>query len=119
MVYSLRRADGTVDPFSSGNWIDKNGATHPLARGDFQIASQGTWHSDFSGANYPDKWRVNVPSLGIDLQVTPYLADQEHHLSTVYWEGAVQISGARQGQPVTGSGYVELTGYAGSLGGRF
>jgi predicted secreted hydrolase len=119
MVYSLRKADGTVDPFSSGNWIAKDGTTHPLARGDFQIASQGTWRSSFSGASYPDKWQVSVPSLGIDLQVSPYLADQENHLSTVYWEGAVQLSGTRQGQPVIGSGYVELTGYAGSLGGRF
>ncbi len=119
MVYSLRRADGTVDPFSSGNWIAPDGSTHPIARSDFQITSQSTWHSVFSGANYPDRWQVSIPSLGLELQVSPYLADQEHHLSTVYWEGAVQITGTHQGKAVTGSGYVELTGYAGSLGGRF
>jgi predicted secreted hydrolase len=119
MVYSLRRADGKVDPFSSGNWIAPDGTAHPLARGDFQIAAQGTWHSAYSGAKYPDRWQVRVPSLGIDVEVDPYLADQEHHLSTVYWEGAVHFSGTRQGKPVSGSGYVELTGYAGSLGGRF
>jgi predicted secreted hydrolase len=119
MVYSLRRADGTQDPFSSGMWIAPDGATHPLQRADFKIDSLATWHSAYSNATYPARWQVAVPSLGIQLTVSPYLADQEHHLSTVYWEGAVQISGARQGQPVSGAGYVELTGYAGSLGGRF
>ncbi len=29
-----------------------------------------------------------------------------------YWEGAVRISGTLRGQPITGLGYVELTGYA-------
>jgi len=28
-----------------------------------------------------------------------------------YWEGAVDVSGSGAGQPVTGVGYVELTGY--------
>jgi predicted secreted hydrolase len=29
----------------------------------------------------------------------------------VYWEGSVSIEGTRAGRPVTGQGYVELTGY--------
>ena len=32
----------------------------------------------------------------------------------VYWEGPVSVSGSH-----TGEGYAELTGYAGSLEGRF
>ena len=32
----------------------------------------------------------------------------------VYWEGPVRVEGT-----TTGSGYMELTGYAGSLRGRF
>ena len=39
--------------------------------------------------------------------------------SFVYWEGAVRVSGTRQGRPVSGHGYVELTGYAGSMQGVF
>ena len=31
-----------------------------------------------------------------------------------YWEGAVEVRGTSAGRPVTGRGYVELTGYAGS-----
>jgi predicted secreted hydrolase len=29
-----------------------------------------------------------------------------------YWEGAVEVRGTWRGRPVTGRGYVELTGYA-------
>jgi predicted secreted hydrolase len=29
-----------------------------------------------------------------------------------YWEGAVQVSGTWQGKPVSGRGYLELTGYS-------
>jgi predicted secreted hydrolase len=32
-------------------------------------------------------------------------------VTVLYWEGAVRIQGTRAGQPVTGRGYVELTGY--------
>jgi predicted secreted hydrolase len=30
-----------------------------------------------------------------------------------YWEGAVDYSGQSQGQPITGRGYLEMTGYSG------
>ena len=47
--------------------------------------------------------------------VTPLQADQELHSSDIiYWEGAVRVSG-----DVSGYGYAELTGYAGSMQGRF
>ncbi|MBT8445855.1 MAG: lipocalin family protein, partial [Gammaproteobacteria bacterium] len=32
-------------------------------------------------------------------------------LSFNYWEGAVSVSGRHRGKPITGAGYVELTGY--------
>ena len=37
----------------------------------------------------------------------------------IYWEGAVAGKGTSGGKPITCEGYVELTGYAGSLGGLF
>ena len=33
--------------------------------------------------------------------------------------GAVRVEGERAGQAVSGSGYVEMTGYAGSMQGQF
>ncbi|NIW43519.1 MAG: hypothetical protein GWN30_01705, partial [Gammaproteobacteria bacterium] len=29
-----------------------------------------------------------------------------------YWEGAVEVDGIMQGNSISGSGYVEMTGYA-------
>jgi len=45
------------------------------------------------------------------------MADQELHFPTVtYWEGAVHFEGiCDNGTTARGNGYVELTGYAGSL----
>ena len=51
--------------------------------------------------------------------VQALLADQELNVSFVYWEGAVRGQGVRQGRPVTGYGYVEMTGYAHSMQGQF
>jgi predicted secreted hydrolase len=62
---------------------------------------------------------VRVPEEELVLQVEPYLADQELQGSVVYWEGAVRVHGERAGVRVQGAGYVELTGYAGSMEGRF
>lgn len=47
------------------------------------------------------------------------MADQGVQLTFTYWEGAVQIAGEKGGDTVTGVGYAELTGYAGSLQGQF
>ncbi len=40
-------------------------------------------------------------------------------VSVIYWEGAVRFMGTSRGAAVTGNGYIEMTGYAGSLGGAF
>ncbi len=119
MLFQIRRADGSLDPYSSGAWIAPNGQVSPLQRDDFQLDVTARWDSPRSGASYPAGWRLNVPRLGLALEVRPRLADQELNLSYAYWEGAVAVSGSSGGQSVAGSGYVELTGYSGSMGGEF
>lgn len=112
MFYRLRRADGSSDPFSGGALIDASGAPARIVLGAIQIDALGEWQSPRDGARYPSGWRLRVPSAGLDLQITPYLDDQELPLATTYWEGAVKIGGTSGGAPVGGSGYVEQTGYA-------
>ncbi|KPK67492.1 MAG: hydrolase, partial [Acidithiobacillales bacterium SM23_46] len=82
-----------------------------LARDDFGIEVLDRWRSARRG-EYPARWRVSVPRAKLVLDVSPVLADQELAVSVRYWEGAVDVRGARAGNPVTGNGYVELTGYA-------
>jgi len=119
MMFQIRKADGSVDPFASGTLIAPDGTTRRLSRDDFQITVGATWRSPRSGATYPAAWTIKVPSAGLTLDITPYLADQELNVSFTYWEGAVQISGAHAGRAVSGSGYIEMTGYAGSMAGQF
>jgi predicted secreted hydrolase len=113
MLYRLRRKDGTADPASSGTMIQPDGNSRPLSLAEFQIEGSGEWRSSRSGARYPARWHLRVPSEDLDLDVRPLLADQELDVSFRYWEGAVEVTGTHRG-PVRGSGYVELTGYAAS-----
>jgi len=111
MLYRLRKKDGTADPASSGTLIGPSGETRPLNLADFTIEDVGEWRSPRSGARYPERWRLRIPSEDLDLEVRPLLADQELDVSFRYWEGAVGLEGTRRGRPVQGRGYVELTGY--------
>jgi predicted secreted hydrolase len=69
-----------------------------------------TWTSA-AGVRYPGAWRLRAPALALDLEVTPLLADQELRGPPRYWEGAVEVRGARAGRALAGRGYVELVGY--------
>ncbi len=119
MVFQLRREDGSVDPYSSGTYIAADGTTTHLKREDFTLTPQGTWHSPRSGGDYPGGWTVSIPTLNLTINVEPYLADQELNVSFSYWEGAMRITGEKEGHPVRGSGYLEMTGYAASMAGQF
>jgi predicted secreted hydrolase len=123
MIYFLRLKNGSVEPASSGTIVEPDGKSRYVALTDIDISVLNHWKSPKSGGNYPSRWRVQIPSAQIDLTLEPYVADQEliteGSTGIVYWEGAITGKGASKGRPVTCQGYVELTGYAGSLGGLF
>jgi predicted secreted hydrolase len=119
MYFQIRNQDGSISPVSSGTLVERDGRVVHLNRNQVQVAVDGTWRSPQSGANYPSAWRIGVPSQDLDLQVTPWVADQEMRVSVTYWEGAVRFTGTSLGASVVGNGYIEMTGYAGSLGGSF
>lgn len=119
MLYTIRRADGTNDPYSSGSLVWKDQSTIQLSLDQFRVSPISTWKSPRSGALYPSGWTLSIPSRNIDLTITPLIKDQELDLSFTYWEGAVGLEGTVNGVSVTGTGYVELTGYAASMSGLF
>ncbi len=122
MLYRLRRRDGSADPHSGGTWVARDGATTALGLDDYALEELDRWRSPKTRITYPSRWRVRVPSRGLTLEVTPILADQElvtsRSTGVTYWEGAVDARGTLRGRPVRGQGYVELTGYSGSVPGR-
>jgi predicted secreted hydrolase len=119
MMFQIRQEDGSIDPFSSGTFIAPDGTTHTLSREDFEIEVSDTWRSPRSGAEYPAKWSIRVRDFDLTLEIVPYLADQELDVSFAYWEGAVRIEGMRADVALMGAGYIEMTGYAGSMAGQF
>jgi predicted secreted hydrolase len=119
IVFQIRKVDGSVDPFSSGTLVAPDGSTRHLSHKDFEIGVGATWRSPRSGATYPARWTVEVPAADLTLEIEPYLADQELNVSYTYWEGAVRLRGEHTGTPVSGNGYVEMTGYADSMQGQF
>lgn len=118
MFFQIRHDDGQIDPASSGTVIFPDGSTRELAAGDWQLEVLDHWTSPRSGAEYPAGWRITIPALDLELTGRPLLADQELNVSTTYWEGATAFEGQRGGAPISGQGYVELTGYAEDLSGR-
>ena len=115
MFYQLRRRDGTPSPQTSGVLVGADGEKTPLAQADVNLAVTDTWTSP-EGTTYPAGWRLQIPAHGLDLRVTPLLANQELDVSVRYWEGAVAVEGTARERSVSGQGYVELTGYAGTVG---
>ncbi len=110
MLYSLRRADGTVD-FARGTHIDADGTPTYLDSDDWSFQARREWKSPTSDIRYPLDWQIR---LGSDrtLTVRPQRDNQENHALRTgqlsYWEGAVEVE--ENGKRV-GVGYVELTGY--------
>jgi len=119
MFFEIRQADGSRDPASSGTLVAADGRTRRLRAEDVETAALARWTSPRSGASYPARWRLRIPSEGLELEIEPLVADQEMRTAFTYWEGAVSVSGRSRGGPLRGRGYVELTGYARSMQGVF
>jgi predicted secreted hydrolase len=118
MLYEFKRADGRRDRHSSGSLVDDGGRRTRLDMKEFSLDPRRYWKSVRSGAAYPISWHISVPSQAIDLQVRAAISDQElvtGRSGVIYWEGAVTVEGMRGRNPVLGRGYLEMTGYAGTL----
>ncbi len=115
MLFLLRGPLGTTSP-SYGTLVPAEGPAVELQPGTASVTVTGHWTSPHTDATYPSGWTLDLPDRRMQLQVKPVLADQEldtrPSTGQVYWEGEVTIDGEDLGRPVTGQGYVELTGYA-------
>ncbi len=120
MLYQLRRDDGSRDPRSSGTLVGTDGKTKHLDVNAFTLTPGRATFKSKNGAVYPIEWAISIPGEKLDLKVTTPLNDQELALErstgVAYWEGAIDLSGSAAGKPIAGAGYLEMTGYFGSLG---
>jgi predicted secreted hydrolase len=116
MLFRIRRRDGSVDPYSSGTFVDARGESMPLPAREFALQpANDTWTSAVTRAVYPVHWKISVPKLAIDLEVLTPLPEQEMSGGTKllpnYWEGAVILNGRKGSSARYGVGYLEMTGY--------
>ncbi|MFP5228132.1 MAG: lipocalin-like domain-containing protein [Acidobacteriota bacterium] len=115
MLYRTRHRDGSVDPFSSGTFVDAAGHSTFLDSSDFSMQPDGKfWQSPQTHGRYPLHWQISIPRWKIRCTVTTPLPNQEltNKVGPSYWEGAVDVEGSQAGAPLRGVGYLEMTGYA-------
>jgi predicted secreted hydrolase len=119
MLFHIRRKDGSIDPFSSGTYVDAKGKALHLTDREFQLSPSGEyWTSSATKGKYPIGWKIQIPELQLKLEIKTPLAAQElaggSSFTPSYWEGAIDIAGERQASAISGEGYLEMTGYGGA-----
>ena len=115
MLSFVRAADGSY-PLVYGTLVDARGATRHIAGSDIALTAVGEWSSARTGTTWPSGWRLAIASIGLNVTIQPEVLDQEldtrASTGVIYWEGASRVVGSRNGLPIQGRAYVELTGYA-------
>ena len=124
MAYRMRRTDDSTDPFSTVAWVDRQSHVRQIGPNEFKWMALQRWHSPHSGADYPAMMQLDAlnPTTGKveTFIVQPAVADQEltgRVGGLAYWEGACRVLDANQKE--IGRAYMELTGYAKSMKGKF
>ena len=102
MVFRLRGAGG--QHFLSGNWIDAQGRSTPLAPGS--ISLRPLQDTAVAGRQIPTRWAIDIPSHALHVQTTALNPKAWMAVGTPYWEGPVTLTGSHGGE-----GYLEMTGY--------
>jgi predicted secreted hydrolase len=111
MFYRLRQANGSATAFSGGTLVAADGSRERLGAGDVELEPLDWWRSPRTGVRYPVRWRLRLSRAAIELELEPYLEDQEVDLSVRYWEGAVRGLGQAGAAALQAEGYLELAGY--------
>jgi predicted secreted hydrolase len=111
----VRDADGSY-PLIYGTVVAADGTASHLERDAFTVEVTDRWISPSTDADYPAGWTIRIPSDDLEIRLAPTVAAQELDTrpttGVVYWEGSQQVRATRDGSPLGGEGYVELTGYA-------
>lgn len=102
MGFQLRQTDGSV--YTSASWISPEGTLTALPNGALTLTPLET--AQVRGRAVPIRWRVELPSRNLDVEIEA--VNRQSWMPTLfsYWEGPVTITGSHGG-----AGYLEMTGY--------
>ena len=109
-IVRSRRRDGRGTASAEGTLIPADGAARALSADDIGMEPLATWQAGRRGEVYPLAWRIR--GGGLDLEVAPVFEDQRHPFAMPIWSGLVEIEGHHGASAVTGTGTLQLTGYA-------
>jgi predicted secreted hydrolase len=90
--------------FSSATWISADGKPETQNPGTLKVTPLET--TVVEGRNVPVRWRVELPSRGVNIATTAINPKAWMTTQIPYWEGPVRFEGSQ-----TGTGYLEMTGY--------
>jgi predicted secreted hydrolase len=108
----LRRRGGGGTPVPSCLLIAADGDTRLFRRRDLFLEPFGAPWLGAAGAAYPLQWRLRIPALELQLTIEPLIDDQELALVGPVWSGTVILDGQRGDAVVSGTGRLDLSGYA-------
>ncbi|HMO48177.1 MAG TPA: lipocalin-like domain-containing protein [Rubrivivax sp.] len=113
-AFRLRRADGS-SLWAGGSHRSAGGVLQVFAPDSVRFTPGRLWTSPSSGARYALQWQVDTPAgrFEVEALLDAQELDSRAGTGTVYWEGLAELRTAPQRR--VGSGYLEMTGYAGRL----
>ena len=111
MYYQIRNADPELTPQTTGSLVAPNGQKRDLDQGEVRLEVLEYWTSPHTGARYPVRWTLAIPSKELEMDLTTVFDDQEMTVSVQYYEGALRVSGKFRDEAIDGNGYIEMTGY--------
>lgn len=114
MVFRMRRGDGSA-VWEGATLRQPGRPDHVFKHEEIRMTPGQTWRSPATGGSYPVSWRIDLAGAvySVKARMQQQEVDGGHGIGDVYWEGLSDLLDA-QGR-VIGSGYLEMTGYAGEL----
>ena len=116
MTFSVVLDDRGSPVLTYGTVVSKDGSSRRVNDDEVEILTASDWLSPHTGKTYPAGWTVRFGNY--EIRLTPTVADQELDARATtgvsYWEGSQDVTATRDGAPVGGEAYVEITRYGDS-----
>jgi len=121
--FSLRLDDGAslmlfrfrdvLDNQVRSNWTYRSANGSIIYGSALSVNAERVYTDQNDTCSYPVDWTLEVPELNASFRVVPLFDAQCIYdvVTPEYWEGLCWVQGTLAGSAVSGSAYVELTGY--------
>jgi predicted secreted hydrolase len=111
LIYILATKNSIfVNPESFCIISHADGTSTLLKLADFQFKQINSWYSRNSKTAYPSVWALNIPLFHYNLTIKPIMKNQEiNSVNNTYWGGQSGVTGEKNGVPVAGYAYEELS----------